>query len=155
MAQIVDRKMARDLRVITARVLAHVEDIHSPRAAAEQLGCSVHDLSNMRRGKSLLSSTILLRLVRKGRYTPRSIVVGPRLRRQRRGTSIAGSTENQVAARARKIAWSMPGAELPARTGLSARAGWTLRYGKAHITAYWILGLLRAGYKLDYLIFGR
>ena len=146
-------KARKAVKEITKRVLERVKDL-TPTEGAVVLGCGVDDVRNMRQGNGM-SSTIFLKLVRSGRYSPKSIIEGPKLRKLTRGKSVFGAKQDAVDARVRKLAFEMPGKDLAKATGLSVTGAYGLRYGTGHVTLYTLLGLLDAGFKMDHLFFGK
>lgn len=144
----------RRVREATARVLAYVQHV-SPTEGAPMLGVSVDDIRNMRQGNKL-SVPILLKMVRTGRFDPKSVLDGPKLRKLRSTKSARGAQRRLVDGRIRKLSWTRPGAEWAKLTGLSITGAYGLRYTtKAHVTLYTVLGFLDAGHTTDELIFGR
>ena len=143
----------RRVRDITTRVLAHVKDDASTEAAPI-LGVGVADVRNMRQGNKV-SVPILLKMIRVGRFDPRSIIEGPKLRKLRSARSVRGAQQRLVDARVCKLACTRPGKEWVRLTGLSIRSAYGLRSASgAHVTLYTLLGFLDAGHTIDELIFG-
>lgn len=118
------------------------------------LGVSVDDMRNMRQGNKL-SVPILLKMVRVGRFDPKSIIEGPKLRKLNAKRSVRGAQQRLLDGRIRKLAWTRPGKEWAKLTGLSVTGAYGLRYASdAHVTLYTVLGFLDAGHTIDELIFG-
>lgn len=147
-------KARKQVKQITRRVLEFVKDA-TPTEAAPMLGVSVDDMRNMRQGNKL-SVAILLKMVRVGRFNPKSIIEGPKLRKMPPKTSTRGTHQTQLDGRIRKLAWLKPGKEIAKLTGLSVTGAYGLRYAKgAHVTLYTVLGFLNSGHSIDEIILGK
>lgn len=143
----------RRVREITKRVLAYCQGA-TPTEAAPILGVSVDDMRNMRQGNKL-SVPILLKMVRVGRFDPKSIIEGPKLRKLPSKRSVRGAQQRLLDGRIRKLSWTRPGKEWAKLTGLSVTGAYGLRYATgAHVTLYTVLGFLDAGHGIDELVFG-
>lgn len=145
----------KTIRAMTDRALAKIDGMPT-KDGVEVLGCGIDDVGNMRSNKSLMSTAIFLKLVRVGRFSPKSIIVGPTLRKVPKGSSIRGSKQSQVDARVRRIARSMPGPKFAELAGLSPAVGYGLRYDDGHISLQTLLGLIQGGgWSIDEVVFGR
>ena len=146
-------KSRRTVKAATKRALKAVKRL-TPTDAALVLGVSVNDVRNMRQGNNL-SIPILLKMVRKGGYTPSSILFGPDLEMFNGTKSRRGAQQRLVNGRIRKLARQRPGKEIAKLTGLSVTGAYGLRYNAgANVTLYTIMGFHHAGHDIDSMIFG-
>lgn len=138
-AKAIGSKEARKtVHAITQRVRQRVTHMPSVAEGAELLGISVHDLNNINRGNNV-SSTIFFKLTRVGRWSHKSLIEGPSLRKMRKD-SPNGATQAKVEKRIRKLATELPGKAVAKATGLSLTGSYGLRYDSGRITLYTILG---------------
>lgn len=146
-------KARKQVAEITKRVLDFV-GYCTPTEAAPMLGVSVDDMRNMRQGNKV-SVAILIKLVRVGRFSPKSIIEGPKLRKMAKSKSTIAVYQRRLDGRIRKLAWTRPGKEWAKLTGLSVTGAYGLRYAtSASVTLYTVLGFVNAGHSIDELVFG-
>ncbi len=147
-------KARTQVKAITKRVLDTCKHL-TPTEAAPMMGVGVDDMRNMRQGNKV-SVAILMKLVRVGRFDPKSIIEGPKLRKMSAKRSADGARQLRLDGRIRKLAWLKPGKEIAKLTGLSVTGSYGLRYAKgAHVTLYTVLGFLNAGHSIDEIILGK
>ncbi len=125
----------------------------TPTEAAKVLGLGVNDVRNIRQGNARLSMPMIIKMMRVGGFSARSIFNGPRPKlalKRGRPTQVA------IDKRIRKYAWDWTGKDLAEATGLSVTGAYGLRYAtKAHVTLYTVIGFVNAGYTLDDIILGK
>lgn len=150
------RKQARAMGVMRSlrkKILKYTEDM--PRQEATRvLGLGPYDMSNLRHGNRV-SLEILIRLVRKGRFTPASLLGKGPLRKLPKGTSTRGVTAKQLGKRVREIALADPPLTITKKTGLAAGTVYKFRLKTPRIlNLLTVVCLIEAGYDANALIFG-
>ena len=123
--------------------------------AADGFSLGINDVRNLRQGNSRLSVPMLLKMVRKGRYDPASILVGPELKHMSNTKGVRGAQQKLINGRIRKLSYLRSGKETAKLTGLSVTGAFGLRYNPdANVTLYTVMGFWHAGHDLDSMIFG-
>jgi hypothetical protein len=143
----------REVRDATKRALAACAHL-TPTHAAAHLGVGVDDVRNMRAGNQL-TVAILVKMIRIGGYDPRSVLMGPALRKLPKTRDTRGAQQRLINARMRALVWSGNGMEWARQTGLSIVGVYGIRYDKtANIKLGTILAFVAVGPKLEDIIFG-
>lgn len=143
----------RIVKQATLRVLAHGAG-QTGTVAAERLGVARSDVHNMRVGNQL-TVPILLKMVHVGRFDPRSILFGPKLKKLAKNRDVSGATEKLIASRIHKLAWTKSGVEWARLTGLSLVGSYGLRYPKTpNVRLGTVVAFMLAGVPLEHLFYG-
>lgn len=145
---------SRDQAVRMTKAVLKYAKGWTPTEAAEELGCNMNDVRNMRMGNNV-SLPILVKLINKGHFTPESLLSGKGL--ERGGVAHARTSQVRIDSFIRKLARVTPGKEMAKLTGFSVTGAYGLRdYGdkRAHVTLYPVLELIRSGYSIDEVILG-
>jgi len=143
----------RIVKEATHRVLAYCSG-ETGTVAAERLGVARTDIHNMRVGNQL-TVPILLKMVHVGGFDPRSILMGPKLRKLARNRNVSKAQERLIAARIHKLAWTRSGVEWARLTGLSLVGAYGLRYPKTpNVRLGTVVAFLLAGESFEHLFYG-
>ena len=141
------------VRQIGKRILDFCADC-TPVEGAKQLGLDSYDIKNLRAG-NLPSLDMVIKLVRDGRFSPKSILLGKKLEKLAPKVSTASVQQRLINNRVRTMAASKPAQEWGKATGLAVHSIYQLRVAGARAGIHTVLGFMNAGVSLDELFFGK
>ncbi len=135
------------------RILKLCKDF-TPTGGSEATGLLVYDIKNLRAGNGPSLRTVL-KLVTKGRYSPKFLLFGKRPQKLQEAESTRLVQHRLIAARIRRLARERPAKEVAADTGLPVFTIYEYRGARKRPGLHVILGFLAAGFTTDHLFFGK
>ena len=143
------RKMQRNF----ANQIFKMSDGLTVTESAKTTGLTEVDIKNLRSG-NMPSLTHIVRIVRKNRVTPESLVSTGPLKKLKPSLATKGAQERLIIGRIRKLAKSKPAAELAKSTGLSINSIYQLRGADARVGFHVLVAFYSAGYSASEMLLG-
>lgn len=141
------------VRKIGKRILEYVSDC-TPVEGAKLLGLDSYDIKNLRAG-NLPSLDMVIKLVRDGRFSPKSIMLGKKLEKLSSKVSTQSVQQRLINNRVRTLAASKPAQAWGKSTGLAVHSIYQLRVAGARAGIHTVLGFMNAGVTLEEIFFGK
>jgi hypothetical protein len=141
------------VRQIGKRILDFCADC-TPVEGAKQLGLDSYDIKNLRAG-NLPSLDMVIKLVRDGHFSPKSILLGKKLEKLQPKVSTQAVQQRLINNRVRALAASKPAQEWGKATGLAVHSIYQLRVAGARAGIHTVLGFMNAGVSIDEIMFGK
>ena len=143
------RRMQRQLSQHIFRLISDL----SVNDAADVSGLSENDIRNLRQG-NMPSLRILIRLVKKTRLDPASLLVKGEPKNLPDKTSLRGAQLKSIASRVRKIVKAASADELAGETGLSIHTIYQQRVASTAVGIHVFLALVHSGHSAREMLLG-
>jgi hypothetical protein len=121
--------------------------------AAKKLGVEPWDIKNLQAGNAP-GLVVVLRLVRRGRYSPHALILKNKLEKLPAGVPVHKATAELISERVRQLAKSEDARALARSTGLSINTIYQQRVANKRAGLHTVLGFISAGVSPNLIFFG-